>query len=439
MSLYSETFYTKELTALFADRNAVAQLLKVEAALATAQAEMGIVPEVAAKTITDCCVVDAIDINSLKNEVVLGGNVAIPLVKQLTKIIKNRDFEASKYVHFGATSQDIIDTATILTIREYIVWLTKKLNGLEAALVALTKEHRHTLMMGRTLLQQAKPMTFGLKTAGWLESISRSKTRLADIKTRLLCIQLGGAVGSGNANITGEVQEAFAKILDLNPSFPWQSQRDSLCEFASFLGVVSGSLGKIAKDISLLMQTEVSEVFEGAAEGKGGSSTMPHKRNPVGCALILGNALRTPGLVSTMLSAMLQEHERSAGYWHAEWETLSQLMELTAGSLDKSVDLIQHLEVDKKRMLQNLELTNGLIYAEKVSLKLSKSMGKLQAHESVKKACATAISSKRHLKDVMIELHPDLKNDTDLFQPENAIGNSIAWVENVLKAYETSI
>ncbi|MBC3846303.1 3-carboxy-cis,cis-muconate cycloisomerase [Winogradskyella echinorum] len=435
MSLYTETFYAREITELFSDRSAIAKLLQVEAALAIAQAEVGIIPDSAAKIISDCCVIDAIDTISLKNDIVLGGNVAIPLVKQLTKIIKNRDFEASKYVHLGATSQDIIDTATILTIKEYLIWLEEKLIRLEKTLLIQTKNHKHTLMIGRTLLQQAKPITFGLKTAGWLESISRAKDRIKDVKKRLLCIQLGGAVGSGNANITDEVQAAFAKNLQLQEVFPWQSQRDSLVEFASFLGILSGSLGKIAKDISLLMQTEVAEVFEGAAESKGGSSTMPHKRNPVSCALILSNATRTPGLVSTMLSALPQEHERSAGLWHAEWETLTQLMNLTSGSLVKSVDLIGNLEVDKDRMLQNIEITNGLIYAERVSLYLSKSLGKMQAHESVKKACATAIQKHKHLKDVVLEMYPKIENIEELFKPENAIGNSVSWVETLLKKY----
>lgn len=435
MSLYTETFYARELTELFSDRSAIAKLLQVEAALAIAQAEAGIIRETAAKIISDCCVIDAIDTISLKNDIVLGGNVAIPLVKQLTKIIKNRDFEASKYVHLGATSQDIIDTATILTIKEYLIWLEEKLTLLEKALLIQTKNNKHTLMIGRTLLQQAKPITFGLKTAGWLESISRAKERVKDVKKRLLCIQIGGAVGSGNDNITDEVQAAFAKNLQLQEVFPWQSQRDSLVEFASFLGILSGSLGKIAKDISLLMQTEVAEVFEGASEGKGGSSTMPHKRNPVSCALILSNATRTPGLVSTMLSALPQEHERSAGLWHAEWETLTQLMNLTSGSLEKSVDLIGHLEVDKQRMLQNIEITNGLIYAERVSLYLSKSLGKMQAHESVKKACTTAIQKQKHLKEVVLEMHPKIENIEELFKPENAIGNSVSWVETLLKKY----
>ena len=435
MSLYSETFYTRELTDLFSDQEAITKLLRVEASLANAQAEVGIIPQTAAKIISDCCRVDAIDTISLKNEVALGGNVAIPLVRQLTKVIKNRDFEASKYVHLGATSQDIIDTATILTIKEYAIWLENKLNSLEKVLVSLTKTHVKTLMIGRTLLQQAKPLTFGVKTAGWLQSISRTKNRLSEIKKRLYCIQLGGAVGSGNDTITEAVQEAFAKNLKLEVSFPWQSQRDSLAEFAAFLGVLSGSLGKIAKDISLLMQTEVGEVFEGAAEGKGGSSTMPHKRNPVGCALILSNTTRTPGLVSTILSTLPQEHERSAGLWHTEWETLAQLMNLTAGSLEKSVDVITNLEVNEERMLQNIEITKGLIYAEIVSLQLSKSIGKMSAHEAIQKACMLAQQKQKHLKEVVREMYPQLENIDELFNPENAIGNSVVWVENLLKKY----
>ncbi len=436
MSLYTETFYAKDINRLFSDRESIGYLLQVEAALAQAQARLGIIPEEAAAVISASCKVDFIDESKLKSEVVLGGNTAIPLVQQLTKVIKNSDFEASKYVHFGATSQDIIDTATVLSIKDYILWLDEKLQALETVLLQLTRKHQYTIMIGRTLLQQARPITFGLKTAGWLQSVTKAKKRLRAIKSQLLCIQLGGAVGSGNANITEEVQAACADILGLYKSFPWQAQRDIFNDFAGILGILSGSLGKIAKDISLMMQTEIGEVFEGAAEGKGGSSTMPHKRNPVTCALILSNSARTPGLISTMLSSMVQEHERSAGYWHAEWETLTQLMGLTAGSLEKSVDLIQHLEVHPERMLKNIEITNGLIYAEKVSLQLSKTIGKLQAHESVKKACDKSVKEQRHLKSVISEMHPDIGNIDRLFQPENSIGNSISWVDELLKTYE---
>lgn len=435
MSLYSETFYADAVNRMFSDTQSIAYLLQVEAALAQTQADLGIIPKEAAAVITASCKVDFIDANKLKEEVVLGGNVAIPLVQQLTKVIKNVDFEASKYVHYGATSQDIIDTAVVLAIKDYMSWLEGKLMALESALITLITGHKHTLMIGRTLLQQAKPITFGLKTAGWLLSVTHAKNRLQELTSGLFKIQLGGAVGSGNAGITTSVQEKCAEILGLSTAFPWQANRSSLVDFASALGVLSGSLGKIAKDISLMMQTEIAEVYEGAAEGKGGSSTMPHKRNPVTCALILSNSTRTPGLVSTLLSAMVQEHERSAGYWHAEWETLTQLMGLTAGSLEKSVDLIQNLEVQPEHMLRNIEMTGGLIYAEKVSLHLSKSIGRMQAHEAVKKACKIALAEKRHLKEVVQEAFPDIADLEALFQPENGIGHSVEWVENVLKNY----
>jgi 3-carboxy-cis,cis-muconate cycloisomerase len=255
------------------------------------------------------------------------------------------------------------------------------------------------------------------------------------MKNRVLQSQLGGAVGSGNQNITSDVQRHFAKILGLRNGLPWQSQRDNLNEIGTFLGILSGSMGKIAKDISLLMQTEVGEVFEGAEVGKGGSSTMPHKRNPVGCALILANSLRTPHLVATLLAAMPQEHERSAGLWHAEWEPLIQLFGLTAGSLEISVNLIQNLEVDKARMLSNIEMTNGLIYAEMASFELAKSMGKIQAHETVQKACQTTLAKGKHLQEVLAAMNLEIEDLDGLFQPENAIGNAMEWTENVIRKY----
>lgn len=435
MSLYSETFYSNEINELFSDRSVISNMLDVEANLAKAQANLGIIPKEAADVIAISCKVEYIDIDKLKNDIKLGGNAAIPLVQQLTKVIKNSNFEASKYVHFGATSQDIIDTASMLSIKQVISWMEVKLNILEDALITITTEHKHTIMIGRTLMQQARPITFGLKTAGWLQSISRSKLRLQTVKNDVLQIQLGGAVGSGNTNITDDVQIQLSEFLGLRNAFPWQSQRDDLNEFSSTIGILSGSLGKIAKDISLMMQTEVGEVYEGSQDGKGGSSTMPHKRNPVTSALILSNSTRTPALVSTMLSSMIQEHERSAGYWHAEWETLTQLIGLTAGSLEKSIDLIQNLEVDTKRMLENIEITNGLIYAEKVSFALSTTLGKMQAHEAVKKACKLSITTAKHLKEIITEEYPELASIETLFQPENAIGNSVQWVENILKNY----
>ena len=435
MSLYSEFFYSKTINELFSDKQTIVQMLRFEGALALAQAENFVIPPEVAQIIKNCCQVDFIDIDKLKSEIKLGGNAAIPLVKQLTKIVKNNDVVASKYVHLGATSQDMVDTATVLQMQQYWHWLNDKLAELSDLLVEITKKHRNTLMIGRTLLQQARPITFGLKTSGWLQSIERSKERMKSTQKRVLVIQLGGAVGSGNANLSKSVQQSLADYLDLKPSFSWQSNRDNLVEAASVFGILNQSLGKIAKDVSLLMQTEVAEVFEGAAEGKGGSSTMPHKRNPVTCAAILANANRIPNLVATLLASMPQEHERSAGLWHSEWEVLTEILLLTAGSVEKSIELITSLEVDGKRMLQNLELTKGLIYAENISLTLATKLGKINAHELVEKACKSAISQQKHLKEILKEMNIDLPNLEELFNAQNSIGNSLEIIDEILKTY----
>ncbi len=432
MSLYSQYFYSEEISELFSDIQTVAQMLRFEGVLAIAQAGQGIIPAALADVIVDCCRTDYIDIEKLKTEVTASGNAAIPLVKQLTRIVKNNNAEASKYVHLGATSQDVVDTATVLQIQEYIIWLDERLDILSELLISLTKKHRQTLMVGRTLLQQARPITFGLKTANWLQSIERTKARIKSVEERILVIQLSGAVGSGNNYLPKEVQQSVAEMLELNFAFSWQSQRDNMAEWAVVLGILVGSLGKIARDISLLMQTEVGEVFEGAAEGRGGSSTMPHKRNPVTCAAILANANRVPHLVASILSGMPQEHERSAGLWHAEWEVMTDIMMLTAGAVERAIELLKNLEVDEKRMLVNLDLTKGLVYAENVSLALAPKIGKTQAHELIEKACKQAIAQQKHLKEILSEMSLDLPNLEDLFMPVHSIGNSLDIIDEIL-------
>ncbi len=434
MSLYSEYFYSKQINEMFSDERVIAQMLRFESALAVSQAKNGIFSKEIAEKITKYCKSELINIDKLKSEINLSGNAAIPLIKQLTQIVKNNDVEASKYVHLGATSQDVIDTATVLQIKDFLDWLNSKLKQLSQLLFNLTTKHRQTYMVGRTLLQQAKPITFGFKTASWLECIERSIERINQTQKRILIIQLGGAVGTGNSNLSKAVQASFAKSLDLQNSDSWHSNRDNLAELAAVLGILNQSIGKIAKDISLLMQTEIGEIFEGAAEGKGGSSTMPHKRNPVNCTAILANSTRIPQLVATMLSTMPQEHERSAGLWHAEWEVLTEIIKLTAGSLEKGIELIQDLEIDEKKMLQNLELTNGLIYAENISLHLAQKIGKAQAHELVEKACKSAISEGKHLKEVLIESGIN-ENLDELFKPENSIGNALEIIDSILSNF----
>lgn len=432
MSLYSQYFYSEEVNELLSDKQSIAQMLRLEGVLAMVQAEQGIIPTDLAEIIVSCCRTDFIDIEKLRADLITGGNVAIPLVKQLTRVVKNNNVEASKYVHLGATSQDIVDTATVLQIQELIIWLDERLDVLSQLLLSLTKKYRQTLMVGRTLLQQARPITFGLKTAMWLQSIERAKARIKSVEERVLVLQLNGAVGSGNAYLPKEVIQSVAEMLELNFAFSWQSQRDNMAEWASVLGILIGSLGKIARDVSLMMQTEVGEVFEGASEGRGGSSTMPHKRNPVLCAAILANANRMPHLVASILSAMPQEHERSAGLWHSEWEVINEIMMLTGGTVERSIDLLQGLEVDEKRMLTNLNLTRGLIYAENVSLALAPKMGKIQAHELIEKACKQALAQQKHLKDILSEMSLDLPNLEELFMPVHSIGNSLDIIDEIL-------
>ncbi|WP_332368878.1 lyase family protein [Spirosoma telluris] len=252
-----------------ADETTVAHMLRFEATLAQVQGQHRIIPVISAAIIADCCQVNLVDLDRLKKEVSLSGNVAIPLVKQLTELVRERDAEAAKYVHMGATSQDVVDTATVLTIKNFLDWLLVRLPALEESLVKLTQRHRQTVMIGRTLLQQAKPIPFGLKTAYWLDGIGRSRQRILEVQKRVLMLQLAGAVGSRNASIPVEVHQDVATQLELHPSNSWHTQRDNLAEFAAVLGILTGSLGKLAKDISLLMQTEVAEVLEGKAAGKG--------------------------------------------------------------------------------------------------------------------------------------------------------------------------
>lgn len=436
MSLYRTTFYSSETTHLFSDPYFIVSMLKAESALAQAQAKNEVIPASAAKTISEVCgMIHRINLDQLIQEIPLGGNAAIPLVKQLTSAVKAADPDAAKYVHLGVTSQDIIDTASMLIIKEYITWLESKLKSIILVLIDLTQRHRHSLMTGRTLLQHAKPITFGLKTAYWLDSMCSLFKKINFIKPGLLKIQLGGAVGTGNHFIGKNIRKDFSEMLELQDSIPWHTNRSTITEWASYLGQLSGHLGKIAKDISLLMQTEVAEVFEGSASGKGGSSTMPHKRNPVTCTTILANASRTPHLVAALYACMIQEHERSAGMWHAEWEPMAELMQLTAGSLHQTLSLLQYLEVDTTKMIENLEITLGLIYSENIVLALSPAIGKEKAQDLLYAATQKVLNTKMHLKKILEQGYASNVKTLDLpslFDPHQSLGNSSEIIDEIL-------
>ena len=438
--LLARLFGSPEASAAFGDRARLQGMLDFEAALARAEARTGVIPAAAAEAIARRCRAELFDVAALAEGTAKAGNPAIPLIAALTSQVAEGDASAARYVHRGATSQDAMDTGLVLQLRQVAAVLREDLDRLSTALAGRAEEHKTTLLAGRTLLQHATPVTLGMKMAGWLDAVERHAARLPELLSRALVLQLGGAAGTlaalGGKGL--EVAEALASDLGLRmPAIPWHAQRDRIAEFATFLGLLTGTLGKIARDVSLLMQTEVGEAFEPAAEGRGGSSTMPQKRNPVSAAVALAAAARVPGLVATLLSAMVQEHERGLGGWHAEWETLPELCVLAAGALRQTVETIEGLEVDPARMRANLEATRGRILAEAASMALAARVGRSQAHEIVERASRRAAESGRQLRDVLAEdpaamKHLPPKELAEVFDPGNWLGQSAALVDRVL-------
>jgi 3-carboxy-cis,cis-muconate cycloisomerase len=326
-------FASRDMRTLFSDRATVGRMLMVEAALARAESAVGVIPRNAAAPIAAACNPARFDIEAIGNAARGVGNVAIPLVKALTAAVAKRDENAARFVHWGATSQDVIDTATVLAIRDAEELLGRDLDRAISSLAVLARRHRKKPMAGRTWLQQALPITFGLKAARWAAMLARTRVQLGEAAAAVAVLQLGGAAGTlASLGSKGTaVAKRLAKELELEiPDAPWHGERDRIASVAVALGIVIGAAGKIARDVSLLAQTEVGEALEPAAPGKGGSSTMPHKRNPVGCSQILTAATLAPGIVAGVLSGLVQEHERALGGWQAEWLALPQLFLLAS-------------------------------------------------------------------------------------------------------------
>jgi 3-carboxy-cis,cis-muconate cycloisomerase len=442
MDLLDQLFRYEEVEKVFSDRARLQGMLDFEAGLARAEARAGIIPSSAAGTIAAQCKAELFDAAAVSQSAKLAGNPAIPLIKALTAVVAQSDKEAARYVHWGATSQDLIDTGCVLQLRQALKAIAADLNRLIDALVELATEHRSTIVVGRTWMQQALPTTFGLKVAGWLDAVNRHRVRLRETEQRVSVLQFGGAVGTLAAlGLRGQmVARILSEELHLAlPDTPWHSHRDRLVEVATTLGLCVGTLGKIARDISLHAQTEIGEVFEPSGEGRGGSSTMPHKRNPVTSAVVLSTATRIPGLVSTMLSAMVQEEERGLGGWHAEWETLPEIVRLTAGALHQMAETVPHLEIDAARMLENLGVTQGLIFAEAATMALSEKMGRSAAHQVVEAACGRAQDEGRHLREVLAEdaqvgKYLSSAEIDGLFDPRKYLGAAEAFVDRVVEA-----
>jgi 3-carboxy-cis,cis-muconate cycloisomerase len=354
-------------------------MLDAEAALARALARAGVIAEGEAEAIAAACRAERFDTAAIAAGAVGSGNPVVPLKAALTGAVEG---PAAGHVHRGATSQDILDTAAMLVTARALEPLLEDVAGAASAAADLARAHRDTPMAGRTLLQQAVPVTFGLKAAGWLAGLDDARRWLEEIRLERLASQLGGAAGTlaslGDAG--PQVAAAYAELLGLaEPVAPWHTQRGRIGELASALAVLSGAVAKTARDIVLLSQTEVAEVREGA---EGGSSTMPHKRNPVAAICALGCAQQAPGLAATLLGAMAHEHERAAGSWHAEWRPLGELLRSTGSAVAWLRESLEGLEVDPERMRANLELTGGRLMAERVATAL----GGPDAHERVAEA-----------------------------------------------------
>jgi 3-carboxy-cis,cis-muconate cycloisomerase len=428
------------MRAICGDVAALQNMLDFEAALARAEAAAGLIPASAAGPITNACKAESFDLAALADAATRSGNLAIPLVKALTSHIAKADADAARYVHWGATSQDVIDTGAMLGLRAGIDVLLADIDRAVAGFAALARRHRDTAVVARTWLQHALPMPFGLKLAEYAAALHRSRGRLKRLRAETLALQFGGAAGTlaalGDNGL--KVAERLAAELDLPlPDAPWHTHRDRIAEAASVFAILAGTCGKIARDVSLMMQTDVGEAFEPSGEGRGGSSTMPHKRNPVAAASALAAATMAPNLAATIFAAQVQEHERSAGPWHAEWPTLPTLMLVTSGGLAAIVDIAEGLEVDAERMRQNLDATRGLIMAEAVAMALAEEIGKSEAHHLVEAASKMAVAEKRDLREVLtmnFGVAPD--KFAKLFEPMAYQGASQALIDRLLASLD---
>ncbi|HEX4759879.1 MAG TPA: 3-carboxy-cis,cis-muconate cycloisomerase [Thermoleophilaceae bacterium] len=412
------------------DRAWLQAMLDFEAALARAGA-----PADAAQAIADACRADDFDIAEIGRSSADNGTPVPGLLKALRAKLPE---EAAAHLHRGATSQDVVDTAAMLVAQRALGPLLEDLAGAANACAVLAQRFRDTPAPGRTLLQQALPITFGLKAAGWLSGLDEVRDELAHVRERGLALQLGGAVGTlaalGDDGL--KMAAAMAASLDLEePALPWHTIRTRPARLAGALGSAAGVMGKIARDVALLAQTEVAEASEGG-DGRGGSSTMPHKRNPVGAVAVAACAERVPGLVATMLAAMAQEHERAAGAWQAEWETLSDLLRLTGSAAFTLRELLEGLEPDPERMRSNLDITGGLLMAESVVTALTPSLGRAAAQELVEGAAGSG----GPIREVLLEL-PEVKDalgeqglDSAL-APEGYLGVAGELIDRALAAH----
>jgi 3-carboxy-cis,cis-muconate cycloisomerase len=433
-------FSTPGMADVFSPEAQVRAMLAFEAALARAEARAGVIPRETAEAIATRCQGELFEVEALSREAAVAGTLAIPLVRRLTALV---DGAAQHYVHWGATSQDAIDTALMLQMRVGLDQLVEGLLGVCAACAALVEHHRQTLVAGRTLLQQAVPITFGLKAARWLDVTARQVQMLREDRQRLLVVQLGGAAGTlASLGSHGpRVVALLAEELGLEaPGLPWHTERDRVARIAASLGIVAGAMAKIAGDVLLLAQTEVGEAAEAALPGRGTSSALPQKHNPIAATFAAASARLAIGAVSVVLSAMAQEHERAAGGWQAEWSALPDLFRYAAGAVGHVREAVDGLQIDAARMQANLGLAGGLLMAESLTTALAPRLGRPAAQQVVQAVCEQASSSGMSLRQVALSdagvralLSPEA---IDLaLDPRNYLGSADTWMNRALEAY----
>lgn len=438
--IYGDFFSSDEMRAVFDDRHLVQCWLDVEAALARAEAKVGIIPASAAEEITRQAHALPVDLAALRAGTNLVGYPILPLVRQLAA---QCSAAAGHYVHWGATTQDIMDTANVLQVREALDLISRDLRRLIQLLLALAQRHRDTVMAGRTHGQQALPITFGFKVAVWIDELERHVERLAQLRPRVLRCEFGGAAGTlASLGVSGwDVHTALAAELELTPApIAWHSARDGFAEFVGLCAMVGATLGKLAREVATLQQTEFAEVEEPFVSGKGASSTMPQKRNPILCEAVIGIAQILAQQTPMMLSAMKPEHERAMGEWHVEWDVMPHACQLIAAALRHSIDIFGGLVVHPGQMQSNLELTRGQIVAEAVMMRLGEYIGRQEAHDVVYAACEKAVAEESSLlsvllQDARVRVHLSEADLINLVDPANYLGLSQFFVDAILDRY----
>jgi len=436
-TIFGNIFSTDAMRQVWSDENRTAKYLEIEKALALVQAQLGIIPQVAADEIARNCDIRNIDMEKLRAQTERIGYPILGVVSQLNALCRDK---LGEYCHWGATTQDITDTATVMQIREALDLVDENLRAIADALAALARKYRDTPVVGRSNLQQAIPVTFGYKMATILAAVQRHRERLAQLRPRVLVGEFGGACGTLASIERGamETQAGLMQALGLGqPVIAWHTVRDGIAEVGCFLGLVGGTLGKVSMDVKLMMQTEVAEVYEPYAHGRGSSSTMPQKRNPISSCYIHAAASVVRQHAAALMDAMIADHERSTGPWEIEWIVLPEAFCLTAGALKQTRLVLEGLEVDAARMRRNIDMTNGLVMSEAVMMGLGPHIGREYAHDLVYDVCREAIRQDRPLLDLLAE-HPQINRHLDraalakLCDPANYLGKAGVMVDRVL-------